>query len=69
MSRAVYIAKRESAYDGDEIIAVYDSEKEANQALKDYMKTNGCKNGTEVCYTVTGYRVRNYRIKDDTLFN
>ena len=60
MAKPVYICIRYEEYAGDEIIAVYETEKEARAALASYMEEHGCKNGSSVSYEVRGYRVRNY---------
>ena len=58
--KPVYIVTKDTRYSEDgglQIIAIYDSEKEARQALKDYMKEHNLKDGSHIWYAVTGYSV------------
>ena len=66
MMKPVYIVTKDTQYGEDgglEIIAVYETEKEANCALERYKEEHNVKNGTHIWYEVQGYRVRNYDIR------
>lgn len=52
-----YVLLRDSTDEGIGIISIYDTEENANTRLKEYMKEYGCRNGTDVSYYVTAYRI------------